>query len=583
MITSEQELEVAAASFNTWARSSINYPTFFLSSSSISLPSGNHLRPIELEGVGFDYRLMLKQALKELSKRGNHKWQLLLFAGTHVNTIALDKMLKELNTVDDRGGSARKAFVIGASDLKNFSCDFEFSQSKCSGFSLLLHRDIVNVLIKLWDKCVTSSIKSEEQFKCLFGDVEVEACSEDLHNTLAPLFCKSKENIRGLPLMMPPKIRFRREGEPELKLHMDVDSLDYDPFDDRTFKQSSELFNYPVVQGLSSMAELKTFHYQSRYKIRPVITQQDYTVKDIYYPQRKLAAKNCVNNPSQQLHQNYGLYLPECKDSRNENLSLISKDQFKNYLRNSRAYVLNLPGDEQRYQLVRSSFDKVGINLRSFQGVDGRFGIPEQYKEYYKNSTLKPGEVGYRESMRNLFEMAIKNNWDQVLVLDDDAIPHCEFESRLYNLFTQDRCFGAQATDPDSARVFLLGSAIWKQGSYPKPGSNLGGWRMVHADMKNHSDSTQCFNANNRTVGSFGVIYSRVSYRFILKWMDMNRSKPFDLVFSWLSDVGFVNRVAFPNLVIQDVAHKSRVDPSRLSDKIIRAAMHKWNLSDYCK
>jgi hypothetical protein len=93
-----------------------------------------------------------------------------------------------------------------------------------------------------------------------------------------------------------------------------------------------------------------------------------------------------------------------------------------------------------------------------------------------------------------------------------------------------------------------------------------------------------CFNADRKTLGSFGVIYHRDTFSNIVSWTEAQQ-KPFDHIFADLALQGFPVRAAYPNLVIQDVSHKSSVDPDRKAQEDVskRAKLHRWDLDSFCK
>lgn len=55
-------------------------------------------------------------------------------------------------------------------------------------------------------------------------------------------------------------------------------------------------------------------------------------------------------------------------------------------------------------------------------------------------------------------------------------------------------------------------------------------------------------------------MYHRSVFQAILDWT-RNATKPFDHVFTYLARQGIATRVAWPQLAIQDVRHRSQIDP----------------------
>ena len=92
-----------------------------------------------------------------------------------------------------------------------------------------------------------------------------------------------------------------------------------------------------------------------------------------------------------------------------------------------------------------------------------------------------------------------------------------------------------------------------------------------------------CFNADGKTMGSFGVVYHRDVFEPIMRWINKT-GEPFDHIYPHLSRAGHVVRVAYTNVVIQDVRHTSSVDPQRKGqeDATARARLHRWDLRSFC-
>ena len=277
---------------------------------------------------------------------------------------------------------------------------------------------------------------------------------------------------------------------------------------------------------------------------------------------------SCVNNPIVQLLVT-STYLPECP---------TPKRTQQVVLEDIPAYVLNLDGMESRFEDVRELFGQHGLRLNRFPALRG-IARPEY--------NMTAGEVGYLNSMAAVMRMAIDKNLKRVLVFDDDAVPHCEFREKFLDLVEGDRrCGGYQFTDSQGG-FLLLGSSVWTMGSYPK--TMWGGWNIIDAEIRNVTEKVRgaqpkCYNAHDKSLGSFAVLYHRNVFEPIL---DLLTTRP-DLRFDWLwfelGRLGYIGRAAYPSLVIQDVRHESQVDPSRNSQSDIskRAKTHRWDLSTFC-
>ncbi|EDQ89502.1 uncharacterized protein MONBRDRAFT_7991 [Monosiga brevicollis MX1] len=200
---------------------------------------------------------------------------------------------------------------------------------------------------------------------------------------------------------------------------------------------------------------------------------------------------------------------------------------------------------------------------------------------------LTPGEQGYLATMRQLFEEAMQDqSISTLLVFDDDALLHCNFTEALSELLSEERC-GSLVDIHGTGGVLLLGATIWINGTFPSRGRWTGGWRQVMYDIrateKRTGRRTQCFNVDRKTMGTFGVIYHRHTFPYIIEWIQ-RAEKPFDHIWAHLTDKGFPVRAARDAIVVQDVRHESSVDPSRglQEDLWARARQHRWDMSRFC-
>ena len=126
--------------------------------------------------------------------------------------------------------------------------------------------------------------------------------------------------------------------------------------------------------------------------------------------------------------------------------------------------------------------------------------------------------------MKIFFTMTIRENYDQVMVFQDDAIPHLNF-SYLYEHLSQ-RC--------TQADILLLGASIW------------------HNTLKDWPKGT-CFDADRQTFGAYGLLVKKSAFHPILHWLDRVNYITFDHIYRFLQESGLVVRVAYPPfLVIMD-------------------------------
>lgn len=218
----------------------------------------------------------------------------------------------------------------------------------------------------------------------------------------------------------------------------------------------------------------------------------------------------------------------------------------------AQAFVITLANESQRLPTVISLFKRyANLNLLPFHAVDGR----RMYSPTQRPS-LTPGELGLRETIRRFFTMAVKQNYSEVFLFEDDAIPHLNFTRLFNNLPT--RC--------QEADVLMLGATIWIGNEKPWP-------------------PEACFDATRSTYGAFAVLVKRSAFLPVLNWLQAEPDTVWDFVYRHLQQKKLIVRVAYPPfLAIADITHPSSVNPDREFDKLdvrVRAANHDWHLEDY--
>ena len=86
---------------------------------------------------------------------------------------------------------------------------------------------------------------------------------------------------------------------------------------------------------------------------------------------------------------------------------------------------LNLEKRTDRKDICDSIFKKFNLNVEYFNAVDGTT-LPQRGK-------ITPGHRGCCMSHKKIFEYILSNNWENVLILEDDV----EFDDNLHLLFEQ--------------------------------------------------------------------------------------------------------------------------------------------------
>jgi hypothetical protein len=318
---------------------------------------------------------------------------------------------------------------------------------------------------------------------------------------------------------------------------------------------------------------------------------------------------SCVDNPPMHFERT-GDLIQECKTYKRSRAA-----QSTTWIPHQ-ARILSLKASTHPAITSRVKFlESQGLEASVFRATDGSAEFASMYGEVIDGDTNRPvitytdpahpdkilrrddpgfltsGERGYLTTMKRLIEDAISNGTESLIVLDDDAVMDCSFRSSLDRILNDDRCSAAVRPDlagPNKAGVLLLGAAIWIEGSYPERGPYCSGWKVTDAELSALRDTNNaaplCYNAHSKTYGSYAAVYHRSVFRAVLEWID-STTEPFDHIYPALIQQQKLVRVAYPYLVIQNVAHTSQIDPTREGQHNLswRANIHRWEpIGRYC-
>jgi GR25 family glycosyltransferase involved in LPS biosynthesis len=213
-------------------------------------------------------------------------------------------------------------------------------------------------------------------------------------------------------------------------------------------------------------------------------------------------------------------------------------------------YIINLQKDHYRRISMMHIFNKVKYTF-----VDGIDHTHPQWKIYLESigtgSNPNPGIWGYYKVMISILEDAIKNNYDKIIVFEDDIILHKNFiqyfKEIISNLFKR------------KWSIILLGSSQDNWNFPIKPGSGY-------------------YHPNN-TNGSFAMIYNKNIFKNLLKeskkMIGTFDTNALNMIYKSYYNECFV---IYPNIVIADVSHSNIRPPKNI---VAEAIKHHWNLADF--
>jgi GR25 family glycosyltransferase involved in LPS biosynthesis len=224
----------------------------------------------------------------------------------------------------------------------------------------------------------------------------------------------------------------------------------------------------------------------------------------------------------------------QIKNGYNFKIKKFSKIHINTYF--NKIYIINLKKDINRKKRIESIFNKFNIHCEFVEAV---YGKEEPYLSDFINTSLKSeGTYGYSLSMIKIFENAILNKYNKILICDDDIILHKDFINKFDENIKK---------IPYSWKVLFLGLS--------------GPWSFnVNTFLYNHNYTKNTTSNLVGCDGSFCVGYDRNMFETIIN-ITKEFNKPFDTkLIEYLNNNLHIEKYAFyPQLVIADTLKPSEI------------------------
>eukprot|EP00039_Didymoeca_costata_P004468 m.73442 g.73442 ORF g.73442 m.73442 type:complete len:664 (-) comp12415_c0_seq2:98-2089(-) len=324
-------------------------------------------------------------------------------------------------------------------------------------------------------------------------------------------------------------------------------------------------FKAGLLHPLKQAEDFYRFHKQSKSYLRPIQPQisMEFSDKTLYKSALNELQGTCVNNALRQLEKS-SYYLSECPSPNAEEQTLVP----------SQALVLTQEG-------ARSTGTEA--ILRSHDIQSSRMEV-QGWTEDSSNGG-QDSISAYLLKMKSIFERAIAENTPRLFILEDDVIFLCEFKSQLWQLLLNPRC-GSHLFTEHKGGVLLLGAhEVSPDGLEDIEADRSQAFKEYDHDVR----AILCYNINSKINGSFAAIYHRSTYDDILAWITKELSpvspkeydpKPFDRVYTHLSDLGYIVRGAFPNIMLKSFPGPNTntlEDPRQITVRL------RWYQGKYCR
>ena len=566
---------LGVVAFETWLKD-IEYDfRFFIGKDATHIPEALRPYTVQLSAQdGYPPREKVFQMWQTLHDDfGGYKWYMKVDVDAYINVQVLHLLVSDLIATNSTEGYLGKA-----GNGRNFErAQLGLNGPYCMGMGYLMGHFTLNQLRSELDWCFEhphSQHSDTEIGNCNFQASRITCVDALMRSSEAQMFIDFSYNYEKSGLITSSEFKQHNDGQ----MVSNHDFFFGDPL------------GALLVHPLKSPESIRTLHNQVRRNLRPIIAPLWTSAagsKPLYLrPGNKKSKGNaekqaldfldraCVHNPTVQEIET-GLLIPECAPvppSSFPSLSAIS------------TFVVNLNHRRDRYDLMGKRFAKTGLMISRFEATNGHIMLAGMempdvvpINEGSKTRKMTIGEMGLRDTMRKLFEHALKTNIERLLILEDDVLPHNNFGEELLKILENDRCGGHLFSDKEGGTL-QLGATIWSKGA----------WNVVDNDLAKARDALGeeplCFNSYVSVSGAFAVIFHRNTFQEVVDWLNFGPTQPWDWVFGWLAKKGYITRAAYPFIVIPDITGESDVDNNRgplQHDMMARASIHRWHQGSF--
>lgn len=202
-------------------------------------------------------------------------------------------------------------------------------------------------------------------------------------------------------------------------------------------------------------------------------------------------------------------------------------------------YVINMDHNKERLNHIKYQLDKFNIPFQRIAGVNGK----KVYPKYENKTSLGPGVLGCLLSHILVIKDAIKNDYENILVLEDDAILHRNFLQEF------EKKYKFIKNNEKEIEMIYLGC------------SQKHNWNGL--EFKEHYYITK------ESDGAFAMLINKKIFSKVLKLYE-KMNLPSDRVFFNHIQPDNKSFTMYPNIITANVADYSNT------------AYQKMNLDEYC-
>ena len=221
-------------------------------------------------------------------------------------------------------------------------------------------------------------------------------------------------------------------------------------------------------------------------------------------------------------------------------------------------YCINLDSRMDRWLRCQSRFIKLDMEVSRFSAYNQNSPLVEEKfkalqsvkkKHFIKNAISSKKEMGCLLSHYKIIEDAIKNNYNRILVFEDDVIFHKNFELEI------EKISKIQSWD-----MILLGASEF-------------GWKGINL---NNAENAGFYKPMGSTCGTFAYALNKRGMKTLFSKLSQFRMPADHHFMSFYSQSN--SFVLYPNIVIADVTDS---DIRRSFNQESHSIKLKWNLKNY--
>ncbi len=232
------------------------------------------------------------------------------------------------------------------------------------------------------------------------------------------------------------------------------------------------------------------------------------------------------------------------------------------------AYIITLHPEDTNVQRLTERLGNYGLKVEIFLAVDG-------IARNLTSAFLTPGEMGLSQSFKEIFLDSMNKGYRTVAIFEDDALLHRDFAKHMANLFSCSRCTcQLHSSTQCTPGLLMLGGTIYQDLWH----------RAIDEEMKKNNHSF-CTNFIPNMFGAFAVIYNVDLFPSLIHWLDRQTRFPYDWIFNYAAQEGYILRLAIPQVAIVGLDHassvKKRIHEGDCNAMLARYKVHRWHREEF--